>query len=107
MAIEIERTRNKNSGPIFVVLAIFFVIVFLVFLSLRQNLGMKVDKDDVKKVIDKDTRELENISKNLDNDINDIFLREDFKELYKHNDVTTEYEFGKPNPFKSFYNILA
>ncbi len=102
MAIEIERQRNKNNGPIFVVLAIFFVVVFLVFLSLKQNLGMKVDKNDVKKVLDKDTRELENISKNLDKNIDVISQREDFRQLYKHNDVTNDFEKGRVDPFKSF-----
>jgi uncharacterized membrane protein YhiD involved in acid resistance len=102
MAIEIEKVRNKNSGPIFVVLAIFFVVVFLVFLSVRKNLGMKIDKDNVKKVINKETLELENINKNLDKNIDSIFQREDFQALYKHNDILGDYEIGKPDPFKSF-----
>lgn len=102
MAIEIERKRNKTGGPIFVVLAIFFVVVFLVFVSLKQNLGMRVDKDDVKKVLDKDTRELENISKNLDKNIETVFQRDDFKTLYEHKDISLDFEFGKPDPFKSY-----
>jgi hypothetical protein len=102
MAIEIERTKNKHNGPMLVILAIFFVVVFLVFLSLRKNLGVVVDKADVQKVIDKNTRELENINKNLDKNIDAIFQREDFKKLYEHNDVGVEFDKGKPDPFKSF-----
>jgi hypothetical protein len=102
MAIEIERSKNKHNGLMLVVLAIFLVVVFLVFLSLKKNLGVVVNKADVQKVIDKDTRELENVSKNMDKNIDAIFQREDFKKLYRHNDMGVEYEKGKQDPFKSF-----
>lgn len=102
MAIEIEKSRGKNNGPVFVVLTIFLVVVFLVFLSLKKNLGIKISKTDIRKIINKDTVELKNINKNLDKNIDDIFQREDFRQLYKHNDVSNEFEIGKTDPFKSF-----
>ena len=73
-----------------------------VFMSLRNSFKLKADETDISKIINKDTKELENVSKNLDKDIDAIFGREDFQQLYRHIDINMEFEVGKTDPFKSF-----
>ena len=102
MAIEMEKVKNKNSSPIFIALIVVAVIIFFVFTSLRSNFNLKANKADIGKIIDKDTKELENVSKNLDKNIDAIFEREDFQQLYRHIDINMDFEIGKPDPFKSF-----
>jgi hypothetical protein len=102
MAIEIEKTKNRNGGPIFLILIIVIVVIFFVFLSVRNNLGERSSSANIDKIIDKDTKELENVSKNLDKNIDSIFGRSDFQQLYQHNDLNMDFEIGKENPFNSF-----
>lgn len=102
MAIEIEKAKNKNGGPLFLILIVVVVVIFFVFLSLRNNLGEKASSASIDKIIDKETKELENISKNLDKNIDSIFNRSDFQQLYQHNDLKMDFEIGKEDPFKSF-----
>ena len=102
MAIEMEKIKNKNSGPTFIALVVVVIIIFFVFMSLRSNFNLKTDETDIGKIIDKDTKELENVSKNLDKNIDAIFEKPDFQQLYRHNDVNMDFEIGKPDPFKSF-----
>ncbi len=71
-------------------------------MSLRNSFNLKADETDISKIIDKDTKELENVSKNLDQNIDTIFGREDFQQLYRHIDINMEFEVGKADPFKSF-----
>jgi hypothetical protein len=102
MAIEMERAKKRNTGPVFIVLAVVVIIIFFVFMSLRNSFKLKADETDISKIINKDTKELENVSKNLDKDIDAIFGREDFQQLYRHIDINMEFEVGKTDPFKSF-----
>lgn len=102
MAIEIEKIKSRNNGPIFIVLIVVFIVIFFVFLSLRKNLGTKVTNSDISKIINKDTKELESINKNLDKNINSIFERSDFQQLFRHSDVDMNFEIGKTDPFNSF-----
>jgi len=102
MAIEIEKVKNRSNGPVFIILMVVIVVIFFVFLSLRNNLGEKASNTDIDKIINKDTKELENISKNLDRNIDAIFERSDFQQLYKHSDVLMDFEVGKADPFNSF-----
>lgn len=102
MAIEIEKVKNRNNGPVFILLVVFLIIIFFVFISLRKNFGEKISQSDISKIIGKDTKELETISKNLDKNIDAIFERPDFQQLYRHNDISTEFEIGKTDPFNSF-----
>jgi len=102
MAIEIEKVKNRNNGPIFILLIAFLVVIFFVFISLRNNSKEKISQTDINKIIGKETKELETISKNLDQNIDAIFGRPDFQQLYRHNDIGTEFEIGKTDPFNSF-----
>ena len=97
-----EKVRNRSNGPVFIVLVVVVVVIFFVFLSLRNNMGERASYSDIDKIINKDTKELENISKNLDKNIDAIFERSDFQQLYKHSDVLMDFEVGKTNPFNSF-----
>ncbi|MFA5230550.1 MAG: hypothetical protein WC422_04165 [Candidatus Paceibacterota bacterium] len=97
-----ERVKNRNTGPIFMVLSVVAIIIFFVFMSLRSSFNLRANETDIGKIIDKDTKELENVSKNLDQNIDTIFGREDFQQLYRHIDINMEFEVGKIDPFKSF-----
>ncbi len=102
MAIQIEKTKKTSGTFLFVFVAIFMIIVAVVFFSFQKNNILEISKVDISKVINSDTKELDKIGKNLDKDIDSIVNNPSFYQLVPHDEVTREFEVGRENPFQSF-----
>lgn len=102
MAIQVEKQKNKPTNLSAVFIIIFIIITAIVFFSFKKSTVFDGVKVDITKVINKDTKELEYVGRNLDQDIDAIINNPKFYQLVPHNDISSDFEVGKTNPFQSF-----